>query len=491
MIEQADLHKLPSSWSWVKLNNACQYIPTGVTDFNGKIDYYSTGSINSFTYVPEATFAFKERPSRANRISKIGDIFQARMAGTNKALLINEDLSNKLFSTGFLQLRPFSCCQEMSSFVYYYLQSSNFLRQRDGLATGSTQVALTNSAAENLDFPLAPLREQLRIVAKIEELFTRLDDSVETLKKIQLQLKQYKQSVLKSAFEGKLTAEWRGAHKSELEPASVLMEKIQAERRKSGKYKELPTLDTKDLPELPETWEWLQAEGLCHFITKGTTPKPNELFSEQGEIPFIKVYNLTDSGLLDFSVKPTFVSRDTHYHKLARSKIFPGDVLMNIVGPPLGKVSIVPNFFPEWNTNQAVAIFRPLIGYNNKFLSFALLNHSVLSWAKKRAKATAGQFNLTLEICRDLPLPLLSLNEQMKIVEKIERCFSVADEIERTVEQSLKQSERLKQSILKRAFEGKLVPQNPADEPADKLLERIKAERTKMNMKQGKTAYGK
>src|SRR5207249_1859770 len=136
----------------------------------------------------------------------------------------------------------------------------------------------------------------------------------------------------------------------------------------------------------------------CEFITKGTTPKANKLFSGAGDVPFIKVYNLTFDGTLDFSINPTFVSKETHAGELARSKVFPGDVLMNIVGPPLGKVSIVPDAFPEWNMNQAVARFRPLEFCDRKYLSIALRTEGVLSWAVKRAKATAGQFNLTLEI---------------------------------------------------------------------------------------------
>jgi type I restriction enzyme S subunit len=150
---------------------------------------------------------------------------------------------------------------------------------------------------------------------------------------------------------------------------------------------------------------------------------------------------------------------------------------MNIVGPPLGKVSIVPSFYQEWNTNQAVTIFRPMPSFDRLYLCQTLLTGQILSWAEQRSKATAGQFNLTLEICRDLPLPLPPLVEQKQIVAEVERRLSVADEIEVSLDAELKRAERLRQSILKRAFEGKLVPQDPTDEPASLLLERIKAER--------------
>jgi len=157
--------------------------------------------------------------------------------------------------------------------------------------------------------------------------------------------------------------------------------------------------------------------------------------------------------------------------------VFPGDVLMNIVGPPLGKASIVPDSYAEWNINQAVAIFRPMPSCNRKFIAYCLLTDSILSWAIKRAKATAGQFNLTLEICRDLPLPVPPLAQQHCIVAEVERRLSVVAEMETTMAHNLARAGRLRQAILKRAFEGRLAPQDPNDEPAEKLLERIRAGR--------------
>jgi type I restriction enzyme S subunit len=115
--------------------------------------------------------------------------------------------------------------------------------------------------------------------------------------------------------------------------------------------------------------------------------------------------------------------------------------------------------------------------YNGKYLSLSLLSEDVLTWAKRRAKATAGQFNLTLEICRDLPLPLPPSSEQEQIVDEVERRLSVVAETEAQIEAELKRAERLRQSILKQAFAGKLVPQDTEDEPAGALLERIRSQR--------------
>ncbi len=156
---------------------------------------------------------------------------------------------------------------------------------------------------------------------------------------------------------------------------------------------------------------------------------------------------------------------------------------MNIVGPPLGKVSVVPDIFPEWNINQAIVIYRPLEGFDKKFLCYSLLTDNILSWAIKRSKATAGQFNLTITICRNLPLPLPPLAEQRRIVAEVERRLSIADGVEKTAGQSLAQVERLRQSILKKAFEGRLVAQDANDEPAGVLLERIRQEKARIGEK--------
>ena len=113
-------------------------------------------------------------------------------------------------------------------------------------------------------------------------------------------------------------------------------------------------------------------EELCYFITKGTTPSKDKMSARSGDYPFIKVYNLTFDNSLDFSIDPTFVDEETHRGFLARSIAYPGDVLMNIVGPPMGKVSIVPDTYPEWNMNQAVARFRCSDGLNTKYLAYYL-----------------------------------------------------------------------------------------------------------------------
>lgn len=480
MNQNENLAELPKGWAWTRLGEACQYLPTGIEEFEGKIEYYSTGSIQDGGYIPEGMYSFSERPSRANRMAKRGDLFQARMAGTNKALLIGKELENKLFSTGFIQLRPFSCCPRMSAYIYYYIQSPDFLRQRDVLATGSTQIALTDDRAQQIIFPLAPLPEQRRIVTKLEELFTKLEAGVSALKKMQAQLKRYRQSVLKTACEGKLVpteAELARAEGRAFEPADVLLARILKERReksKGGKYKEPAAPDISGLPVLPEGWCWANVGQITEMIGSGITPLGgNKNYLSEGVL-FIRSQNVQMMSL-DLS-DVAYVSQELH-EQMSRTHVYFDDVLLNITGASIGRVAWFNHPNLPANVNQHVCILR-LVQKFPKWLTLFLASSFGQNQIMSKQSGATRQ-GLNYEQAKQLAIPLSPIAEQRRIVAEVERRLSVADGVERTVEQSLAQAQRLRQSILKKAFEGKLVPQDARDEPAEKLLERIKQEKAK------------
>lgn len=387
----------------------------------------------------------------------------------------------------------------VNNYAYYFLLSK--YQQINTRAKGVGIPHVDPNLLWNYNLPIPPINEQHRIVAKIEELFSELDKGIENLKTAQAQLNVYRQALLKHAFEGKLTAQWRAENQDKLETAEALLKHIQQERTqryqqqlteweatgKQGSKPKAPTPlrpltdnELAEFPELPDGWTYVRAEEIAGFITKGTTPSKELLFEGAGEVPFIKVYNLTKTGYLDFSIDPTFISNATHNGFLNRSKVYPGDVLMNIVGPPLGKVSIVPNTHPEWNINQAIAIFRSNVISNRLLVAYLAHEKTVRSMMKK-SKATAGQFNLTLEICRETLIPLCCKDEQKEVELLIEAKLSEIDQLNQTITTALRQAEALRQSILKKAFSGQLVPQDPNDEPASALLARIKAENQNNN----------
>jgi len=328
-------------------------------------------------------------------------------------------------------------------------------------------------------FRLAPTSEQHRIVAKIDSLFARSSRARDELAHIPKLIERYRQAVLEAAFRGDLTADWRA--KSDFVGRSAATA-IRNERRNwwektQGSVKQYvppSACSVHNLYKIPTSWDWLRAEEVCAFITKGTTPSKQNMTSGIGDIPYIKVYNLTFSGKLDFSIAPTFVGRATHEGELARSRVIAGDVLMNIVGPPLGKVSIVPDSYPEWNVNQAIAIFRPMPSIDRRYLSYWLSSPFSTKWSVSRSKATAGQSNLTLEICRNIPIPIPPLDEQIKIVSAIDRHCNVLKNCSEELSFVERRLTKLDQSILDKAFTGQLVPQDPNDEPASKLPPAVK-----------------
>lgn len=382
---------------------------------------------------------------------------------------------------------------EFMNFLLNLLRLSGYFRSIAQHAVNQSSINI--GKLKQVQIQLPPRAEQTRIAEKLEELFSDLDAGVAELKIAQKKLTQYRQSLLKAAVEGALTAEWRQQNQPK-ETGAQLLERILIERRARWEAKQLAKFkeqakvpssdwrqkyaeplqpDVDDLPELPEGWIWASCEQLFDFITKGTTP-PKELDSGNKTIPFLRVTNLTDRGELDLTDK-VFVSKEIHNGFLARSVVYPNDVLMNIVGPPLGQVAIVPSAFAEWNINQAIAIFRSVSGVLPGFLCWYLLSALAQKWLKARSKTTAGQTNLTLEVCRDLPFPLPPTNEQEALVTILDNAMSaMANQIKAT-ELSLKQAAAQRKNILKAAFSGQLVLQDPNDEPASVLLERIRAER--------------
>lgn len=351
-----------------------------------------------------------------------------------------------------------------NNFLFYFLQSKygEINSRTKGVGIPHVDPQVLNAIA----IPVPPSLEQRRIVAEIERQFTRLEAGVAAVRRVQANLKRYRAAVLKAACEGHLVpteaelAKTRN-RKFKFETGEALLARILAVRRQTwqgrGKYKESAAPDTTKLPPLPEGWTWTRAEQLCEFITKGTTPAAEKMHAGAGEVPFIKVYNLTFTGVLNLDYKPVFISRKTHEVALKRSEVRARDILINIVGPPLGQVSIVPPTIKQANINQAIARFRVVLPECQRLLALYLMAEPIIGWAVKRAKTTAGQSNLTLELCRDLPIPLPPLPEQARIVTEVERRLSVVAELEKLVSANLQRATRLRQSILQKAFTGGLA----------------------------------
>ena len=481
--EVTSLPELPKGWVWTRLGEITSVMSGGTPDtkdalnFGGDVVWITPADLSGWDdkYISHGVRNITDRglkSSSAVLLPKGSVIFSSRAPIGYVAIAATELCTNQ----GFKNFIPFDGLY--NEYLYYYLKASKSLAE--SFASGTTFSELSASRAANLPVPFPPTPEQRRIVTKIEELFTRLDAGVESLKKIKAQLKRYRQSVLKHAFEGKLTAEWRETHRDELEPASILLEGIKEGRKGNakGKFKELPPLNTSDLPELPEGWVWARFNQVCSKIQDGSHFSPKIQFDEPGKdrYLYITAKNIRDDGL-DLS-NVTYV--DSNFYRFAASRCDPqiNDVLLIKDGVKTGTLT-VNNLREQFCILSSVSILRcNADSVNPHFISYYLkspLGYTMISGAMT---GTAIR-RIILDKIRQSYLPIASKNEQDKIVVEIERRFSVADEIEKTVDHSLKQAERLRHSILKRSFEGKLVPQDPNDEPVEKLLERIKADRAK------------
>ena len=385
-------------------------------------------------------------------------------------------------STEFHVLRPHEGLSQ--DFLYFFLLQDEFRKEAQRNMAGTAgQLRVSAAWLSEAPLPLPPLPEQRRIVAEVERHFTRLDASVAALRRAQANLKRYRASVLKDACEGRLVpteAELACSEGREYEPAAVLLERILAERRarwesqekRRGKYKEPSAPDTPALPQLPEGWAWANFEQLTSVIRNGYSKRP------QGETgtPILRI-----SAVRPMAVNLEDIRWVDSKENLSDFQIHPGDLLFTRYnGNPafVGVCGVVPDGIRD--TLHPDKLIRAALVQSDTMPAFVQVVANVgisREFLNQRVRTTAGQSGISGTDLKAIPIPLPPLAEQRRIVAEVERRLSVIQQAEAAVEASLARAERLRQSILNQAFSGKLVPQDPGDEPASALLERIRAER--------------
>jgi type I restriction enzyme S subunit len=351
-----------------------------------------------------------------------------------------------------------------------FLRESGTKKKIDEMKTGISDsgLNLTHSRFSTLEVPLPPLNEQKRIVAKIEELFSELDAGEESLRRARRLLGVYRQSLLKQAFEGKLTATWRAQHPRLLESPEQLLASIQAERQRLYEegLKELAVLDkSRRRPPKPKEFEFItleEAESLSNLPHGWSWVRfGNVLAIRSGE-------GLTASQMNCGQFSVYGGNGVSGFHD---SYMFEDPKL--VIGRVGAKCGITHITAPKsWVTDNAL-ICEFLIQSADLVFMKLLLNHLDLN----KLSVSTAQPVVSGSKLNPLPFPHCSLPEQQEIVRLLDEQFTAIEQNEREIDAALKRSEALRQSILKKAFTGQLVPQVPTDEPASALLQRIRAER--------------
>lgn len=433
MIEQ----ELPEGWVETKLGEIFTFIGGGTPNksnpsfWNGNLPWASVKDIkDKYLIGTQDKITHEAVHASATNIALVGEVILITRINPGRVCI------SKIESAVNQDLKIIKSSSEISSYFTYYLFNCLEPQILKG-SSGTTVLGITLSNLYDVKFSLPPLAEQHRIVAKIEELFSELDNGIETLNKAKQQLKIYRQAVLKYAFEGKLT-----------------------------------NPDVKE-GELPVGWE-LMKFGDVFEIFIGSTPsrKVSDYWNgtinwvSSGEVAFCKINRtrekISEIGLENSSCK---------MHP-------PGTIILAMIGEgkTRGQAAIL-NCNASHNQNTAA------IRVNHEtFISELLYYYLVLTYEKNRGEGSGNnQKALNKELVKNFVIPVIPIEQQKILIQEIESRLSICDKIEESIEQGLKQAEALRQSILKRAFEGKLVPQDPSDEPANVLLERVKAERAAKN----------
>lgn len=386
--------------------------------------------------------------------------------------------------------------KEMSSqYVFYFVMSPEVQKKIVDMQTGSTnQVELPRTKICSTLIPVAPIAEQARIVSKIDELFSSIDEGERALERVRKLVERYRQSVLKAAVTGELTREWREQHAGELESGEALLTRILESRRQGWEQSELakmqsrpisnawkrkyqvpPAPDLANMPCIPAGWTWVSLPTICSDDTgngisvKGSSTPPG--------FPALRLDAMTQTGFDYSAIRYIPISEET----ARRLTIVEGDFFVSrangtlrLVGRAvLASKPETPVVFPD-----TMIRYRPLLVPNLRgWLSTVWASPLLRSQIEKRAKTTAGIHKISQEDISSLALPLPSIAEQIAICGLVSERLAQADHALREALTARKLSASARQAILKSAFSGQLVPQDPTNEPASVLLERIAAER--------------
>jgi type I restriction enzyme S subunit len=464
--------ELPCEWKWKTLGDIAEVIGGGtpstrdVTNFGGNIPWLTPADLSGYTskfishgerFITEhglKTSSAKMMPMGTVLFTSRAPIGYVAIASTS--LCTNQGFKSFVLKEGVLP-----------DYLYWWLKGNKELAE--SFASGTTFLELSGTKAKQLPIPIpSTTEEQEQIVAEIEKQFSRLDEAVTALNRIQANLKRYKVAVLKAAVEGKLTERWRKDH-PEVEPADQLLKRILAERRAKWeaedlakikakgikpkddswkkKYNEPAAPDTANLPELPEGWVWASLDQLTSKITDGEHISPTT--THNGE-PLLSAKDVQDNGVL-FEDAKFVTTEDAEKFRLRCDPEY-GDILIVSRGATIGRTCRVQTkrYFCLMGS---VILAKPVHLLESRCLSASLKSRELQKAMIALSGSTAQQAIYIRDI-KSLPIPLSPLAEQLAIIAEIDLRLSVTEELETTIVINRKRAERLRQMILLNAFSG-------------------------------------
>ena len=487
------MSNFPSGWQSAKLGALCepsQYGYTAKAGASGNIRFLRTTDITSgpieWSSVP---FCDTDDATREKYLLRDGDIVISRAGSVGFSCLIRQP-SPSVFASYLIRFRPLID----ADYFKYFLLTPNYW---NAIAEQSLGIAVQNVNASNLSeitVSVAPAAEQTRIVAKLEELLSDLDAGVAELKVAQKKLARYRQSLLKSAVEGALTAAWRAQH-TPTESGAQLLKRILTERRARWEAKQLAKFkehsktppkdwqknypepvqpDTTGLPQLPEGWVWASVDQLSESVRNGLSKTPN---TQERGFRILKINAVRSMSVNFNAVKHIEINSAEASDYWVES----GDVLATRYNGSvdlLGVFGMVREVKERTLHPDKLIRMKPILGAGlGAWMEVCGNVGRSRQHLVSRVKTTAGQTGISGEDLKKTPIPLPPALEQEVVIAGLDECLQAIHELEQPVELGLKQSTAQRYNILRSAFAGQLVPQDPNDEPASVLLERIRVER--------------
>lgn len=471
--------ELPDGWAWTTLKDIglINAKPLGELPLDMEVSFIPMSSVQEETgkLIPSQT-RLVNQVNKGYTYFEENDILFAKITPCmeNGKIAIAKGLRNNI-GFGSTEYHVVRAHKVEVKYLLHYLLQKEIRNQAKKNMTGSLgQKRVPTNYFSDIPLPLPPLNEQRRIVAKLEALFSEVDAAVAQLLAVRQQLTVYRQAVLQAAFAGKLTAAWRAQQPHMPTAAELLVDihteraaQAQATRKKLKPVAHLTPTELAELPDLPEGWVWVKLGDYTLDVTDGDHQPPPK--SEQG-VPFITI-SCIDDGKIDFS-RAFSVPEDYYANLLPNRKPQKGDILYTVTGSY--GVTVLVDFEDRFCFQRHIGLIRPAAQSSRHYLKYFLDSPFAKAQAESVATGTA-QKTVSLKGLRNFAIPLADEIEQRQIVLEIEARLSVADKLAEAVETSLRQAEVLRQSLLHRAFQGQLVPQDPTDEPASALLARIRA----------------